>query len=71
MQEIQTLCVPREIEKVRNFWEANLNRSGGPTRSKSTDSALGKKKDPPQLYPKPQIKKVIINLEFSSVVYQY
>ena len=59
MQEIQTMCVPQEIKKVRNFWEANLSPSAGPTRSKSTDSACVKKKNPPQVYPKPPMKKVV------------
>ena len=66
MQEIQSMCVPQNIKKVRNFWKSNLD-SPVPTespkvtkRSCSVDSADGSnKKYKPQLFPKPSLPKQV------------
>ena len=67
MQEIQNLCVPQNIKKVRNFWKSNMETTKAPTESpkvikrscSAENSNENNKKYKPQLYPKPSLPKQV------------
>ncbi|KAL5246817.1 hypothetical protein ACHWQZ_G018871 [Mnemiopsis leidyi] len=73
-QEIQNLCVPQNIKKVRNFWKSNLESTSCSQeestkvikRSRSVDSSSGNnKKYKPQLFPKPSLSKEYLSRHHS------